>query len=63
LITPLAKSPYGFSVWIITCVSIGLGLAYMTGVSAQAILTVAVIIASGVTIALLGAWLSKPAKK
>ena len=63
MITPFAKSPYGFSVWIITCVSVGLALAYLTGISAKAILTTAVIIASGVTIVLLGAWLSKAAKK
>ncbi len=63
MITPFAKSPYGFSLWIITCVSIGLGLAYLTGVGAKAIVTLAVIIASGVTILLLGAWVLKGSKK
>ena len=60
---PISKSPYGFSLWIIICVSIGFGLAYLDGISAKSILTTAVIIAGGVTSLLLGAWVLKASKK
>ena len=54
---PQTKTTYGFTVWFITCVSIGLGLAYVEGVGAKVIITIAVLIAGSVCIALLGAWL------
>ncbi|MCZ6619849.1 MAG: hypothetical protein O7E57_17140 [Gammaproteobacteria bacterium] len=57
------KSPYGLSLWIITCVGIGFGLAYLDGVGAKAIITTAAIVASGITVLLLGAWALKASKK
>ena len=54
---PQTKTTYGFTVWFITCVSMGLGLAYLEGIDAKVIITIAVLIAGGVLIALLGAWL------
>ncbi len=63
LTTPLEKSPFGFSLWIIVCVSIGCYLAYLAGVSSKAIVTTAVIISSGVTIVFLGAWVLKASRK
>ncbi len=54
---PQTKTTYGFTVWFITCVGIGLGLAYLEGVGAKVITTIAVVIAGSVCIALLGAWL------
>ncbi len=54
---PQTKTTYGFTVWFITCVTIGLGLAYLEGIGAKVIITTAVLIASGVCIALLGAWI------
>ncbi|MCZ6643195.1 MAG: hypothetical protein O7F71_16590 [Gammaproteobacteria bacterium] len=60
---PFEKSPFGFSLWVIICVSIGFYLAYLEGVSTKAIVTAAIIISAGVTILFLGALIFKASRK
>ena len=57
------KWPFNFSLWVVACVSIGFGLAYLDGVSSKAIISTATIIAGGVTILILGAWILKTSRK
>ncbi len=57
------KHPLALSVWFICCVSLGLVLAWLDGVSAPALLeTAAVAIACGLTLAAAG-WLRQRRRK
>ena len=60
---PQTKTTYGFSLWFITCVSLGLGLAYIEGVSANTIITMAAFMAGAVCVGLLVAWILRTFRK
>ncbi|MCZ6658636.1 MAG: hypothetical protein O7C67_15185 [Gammaproteobacteria bacterium] len=59
----MIKTPLGLSLWAFTCVAIGLGLAFLDGISLTAIIKAGILMSVIAALLFGGAWLAQTLKK
>ncbi len=59
----MIKTPLGLSLWVFTCVAIGLALAFLDGISLIAIIKAGILMSVLAALLFGGAWLAQTLKK